>query len=58
MFSQASVKNSVTRGEGGAHTPRDSKMATAVDGTHPTGMHSSYFNCFITTSFIIVGSVS
>ena len=38
-------------------TPPPSEMATAVDGTHPTGMHSCYFNCFITASFITVNSV-
>ena len=31
MFSQACVKNSVHR---------VAEMATAADGTHPTGMHS------------------
>ena len=43
MFSQACVKNSV--GGGGMHGRGEcvtGKMATAADGTHPTGMHSSF----------------
>ena len=62
MFSQACVKNSVHRGKvytpqqadtpsgqtpPKADTTPPSPMATAADGTHPTGMHSS---CFTITS--------
>ena len=45
MFSQACVKNSVHRGMHGrvacvARVGGGVKTAIAVDGTHPTGMHS------------------
>ena len=46
MFSQACVKNSVQGGSAWANTPylgRHPPTATAVDGTHPTGMHSCWF---------------
>ena len=57
LFTQACVKNSVHRGgvypsmPWGRQTPRQTpllgqtlplKTATAVDGVHPTGMHSCY----------------
>ena len=42
MFSQACVENSL----GGEHAWQGEcvagEMATAADGTHPTGMHSSF----------------
>ena len=43
MFSQVCVKNSVHMGwymAGGGGSCLAGEMATAVDGTHPTGMHS------------------
>ena len=61
MFSQACVKNSVHMGEvytpGQTPPPRadnpwqadtpSPKMATAADGTHPTGMHSCFIIFFL-----------
>ena len=42
MFPQSYVKNSVHR-VGDGQTPPPQQTATAADGTHPTGMHSSIF---------------
>ena len=56
MFLHLSVSHSVLRGVfapvyAGIHSPRlatlPQQMATAADGTHPTGMHS----CFALMSF-------
>ena len=42
MFSQACVENSV---RGGGVACVTGETATAADGTHPTGMHSSSSLC-------------